>query len=254
MKAALKKQRGCSTHRQIVDRAVNRERTNIPAGKEQGLHYEGIGGNCQALAIDIHDRLIIQAGQHRILQRGQKEIAINSALSLPPEPCPRRIVSLGASGAGQLKSKFILTLVFVDTPALLTRDRMAPVVIVGRARPFSGNHGRSQWIFRRAAHAKRGAIGRLFQSLQNLRADALSRFVNRNFAEIKHPVRVISGIFLAQTQATLRNRAYAAPLLVCNFEHLGHDLLCRQVPPVAHRSHVLIFELAPLPPRVAESA
>ena len=42
---------------------------------------------------------------------GRKTSRINSALSLPPLPCPNRIVSLAGSGSGQLSS----TIVFVDT-------------------------------------------------------------------------------------------------------------------------------------------
>ena len=45
----------------------------------------------------------------------RKTSRINSALSLPPLPCPSRTVSLAGSGAGQLSSKLISTLVFVDT-------------------------------------------------------------------------------------------------------------------------------------------
>src|SRR5271167_4577613 len=114
---------------------------------------------------------------------------INSALNLPPLPCPSRIVSLAGSGVGQLSctliSAGISTGVFVDTLALLFRDRMAPIVIVGRARAFGRHHGRSQWIFRRTAHAKRGTIRRLLQSLQDLRADALGGLVDDNLAQVK---------------------------------------------------------------------
>src|SRR5208283_3323023 len=46
---------------------------------------------------------------------GRKISRINSALSLPPLPCPRRIVSFTAIGAGQLSSRFLSTVLFADT-------------------------------------------------------------------------------------------------------------------------------------------
>src|SRR5208282_6459453 len=102
---------------------------------------------------------------------------------------------------------------------------MAPIVVVGGACSFTRDHRRSQWVFRSTSHAKRGTIRRLLQSLQNLGADALGGFVYCNFTQIEDSVRVKSGVFLAQTQTTLRDRADAAPLLVCDFKHLSHDLL-----------------------------
>jgi hypothetical protein len=54
---------------------VNCERTDIAAGKEEWLHHKGVGGDCQTLAIYGHDRLVIEARQHRILQCRQEDLA-----------------------------------------------------------------------------------------------------------------------------------------------------------------------------------
>ena len=63
---------------------------------------------------------------------------------------------------------------------ILTCGRVAAIVIISRARAFGRNHRRAQWIFRSAAHTKRGTIGRLLQSLQDLGADAFGRFFPLN--------------------------------------------------------------------------
>ena len=69
------KQRRCAAHRQIVHRAVNGERADVAAGKEQRLYDEGIGGDGQTLAVHIDDGLVIQTRQHRILERRQEDVA-----------------------------------------------------------------------------------------------------------------------------------------------------------------------------------
>src|SRR5437867_13039896 len=51
-------------------------------------------------------------------------------------------------------------------------SQMTPVKIVSRAGAFGGNHGRSQRMLRRARPAKRRAVGRLLDGLQDLAADA----------------------------------------------------------------------------------
>src|ERR1035441_10528423 len=86
------KQRRCAAHRQIVHRAVNGERTDVAAGKEQWLHYEGIGGDGETLAVHIHDCLVIQARQHRILKRRQEDVANQlgaqlAAAAVPQQDC-----------------------------------------------------------------------------------------------------------------------------------------------------------------------
>src|SRR5208282_1712810 len=86
------KQRRCAAHRQIIYRAVNRERTDVAAGKEQWLYYEGIGGDGETLAVHIHDGLVIQARQHRILKRRQEDVANQlgaqlAAAAVPQQDC-----------------------------------------------------------------------------------------------------------------------------------------------------------------------
>ena len=84
------KQRRCAAHRQIVHRAVNRERADVAAGKEQWLHYEGIGGDGQTLAVHIHDCLVIQTRQHRILKRRQEDVANQLGAQLAAAAVPQQ--------------------------------------------------------------------------------------------------------------------------------------------------------------------
>ena len=51
--------RAGSTHRQVVDRAVDRQRTDIAAGEEQRIHDEGIGRQRQPHAADLDHRAVV---------------------------------------------------------------------------------------------------------------------------------------------------------------------------------------------------
>src|ERR1039458_6145595 len=84
------KQRRGAAHRQIVHRAVNGEGADVAAGKEQWLHYEGIGGDGKTLAVHIHDCLVIQTRQHRILERRQEDVANQLGAQLAAAAVPQQ--------------------------------------------------------------------------------------------------------------------------------------------------------------------
>src|ERR1700686_417222 len=120
---------------------------------------------------------------------------------------------------------------------------MAPIVIIGSACSFVRNHWCSQRIFRGTAHAKRGAICRLLQTLEHLRTDAVGGLVYGKVTQIKYPIGVIGSVFVAQAQPTLSDWADPAPFLVCDLNYIGHNLLRRNISCIAHRSNILIFQL-----------
>ena len=85
-------QRRCASHRQIVHRAVNRECADVAARKEQRFYYEGVGGDGETLAVHIHDGLVIQTRQHRILEGRQEDVANQlgaqlAATAVPQQDC-----------------------------------------------------------------------------------------------------------------------------------------------------------------------
>jgi hypothetical protein len=67
-------QRPCTAHRQVVNRAVHCKRANISATEEKRLYHERIRGNRQPRSIHRDNRLIFQAFQHGIAERGEKNI------------------------------------------------------------------------------------------------------------------------------------------------------------------------------------
>ncbi len=64
-----------AAHGQIVYRAMDRERADVAAGKEQRLHHERIGSEGQSHAADFENRLVVQAVEHRIREQRQKDVA-----------------------------------------------------------------------------------------------------------------------------------------------------------------------------------
>ena len=59
---------------EIVDRAVHGQFANGAAGKEHGLHHEGVGAESQAAAGQVQQRGIAQIFQRRIAKGGQKQV------------------------------------------------------------------------------------------------------------------------------------------------------------------------------------
>ena len=64
-----------TAHGEIVNRAMDGQRTDIAAGEKQRLDHERIGGESEPRAADFENRLVVQAIEHRIGEQGQKHIA-----------------------------------------------------------------------------------------------------------------------------------------------------------------------------------
>src|SRR5262249_19678221 len=62
-------------HGEVVDRAVDSERTEISAGKEHRAHDVGICRESEALACSLKYGGIVLQGQERIAKAGQDEFA-----------------------------------------------------------------------------------------------------------------------------------------------------------------------------------
>src|ERR1043165_3063143 len=102
---------------------------------------------------------------------------------------------------------------------------MPAVPVVGSARPFGGNHGRTQRILRSAAHSECRAIRRFLESLKHLCTNTLSRFFDTHVLKIKNIPSIEIRKLSPQPQAALRDGPDAAPLLVGNLESLRHNPL-----------------------------
>ena len=97
----------------------------------------------------------------------------------------------------------------------------------------------------RALPPERRTIMRLLQPLQHLTSDAERRLLSLDISHIKDSLCVIVGVFIVQRIATSRYLSYATPLPVCHFEHLGHQLLRRDISFSPHRTRILIFDVNP---------
>ena len=106
MKAALRIERVRAAHRQVVDRAVNRQRSDVAAGKEQRLHHEGIRGEGQARAADFDDGLIVQRPSAGFAKAGRKDIPQQLGAELPAAAVAQQdlIALVTARGADSMRS------------------------------------------------------------------------------------------------------------------------------------------------------
>ena len=109
-------------HGQIIHRAMHSERADISSRKEQRLHHERVGGECQARVSDIArspDRPAVPA-QGSETQAGRcREPTPRSVL--PPLPCPRTMVSFTGSGVGQLSSAIVFVAIICPQSAATCR-------------------------------------------------------------------------------------------------------------------------------------
>src|SRR5208282_6888584 len=86
-------------------------------------------------------------------------------------------------------------------------NEVSPVLVIGRTSTFRGYHWRAQRFFGRAARSKRRTIGGFLEPEQDLRADALARFLRANIREIEQPFGIEGSVFRLQPQAALGDRA-----------------------------------------------
>ena len=80
------KERLGSSHGEIVDRAVNRERSDVTARKKQWLDDVGIGGECQSAAVDLNRSLIVETRENRVMERRKKNIVQQFRAELAAAP------------------------------------------------------------------------------------------------------------------------------------------------------------------------
>ena len=77
--------------REVVDRAVDRQRADVAAGKEQRIDHEGVGGEgepvaARASAGEVEARLVFQRREQRIVEGRDEDVVDQVAAS----PCRRR--------------------------------------------------------------------------------------------------------------------------------------------------------------------
>ncbi len=119
---------------------------------------------------------------------------------------------------------------------------MSAVAIVRGARAFGAHHRRAQRIFGRAAPDKRRAIRRLLQSFQDLRADALRRFLDVELGDAENFFRVVRGKLGTNAQSAPRDLAEAAPFLIRHLENALHHFLRGKIAGARDRADVLVFQ------------
>src|SRR5438093_12979729 len=93
-------------------------------------------------------------------------------------------------------------------------------MIVGGAGPFRRDHRRSQRRLRRAVGAEGGALGRLFQPLKNLAADAQARFGHFDVLARKPSLGIEFSIRRGEPKPAVWNDSDAEPFAIGNFEHV----------------------------------
>src|SRR6476660_1897048 len=123
---------------------------------------------------------------------------------------------------------------------------MAPIGVISGARAFGGNHGRAQRILGSTKRSEGGAVMRLFDTTQNLAADADLRFLGIDLAYIKQPFGVMLAELGTQLKSTCRNVANSSPLPVTHLEDILYQFLGRTVPLASKYPGILVFhDIAP---------
>src|SRR5579885_2744036 len=165
-----------------------------------------------------------------------KTSSSNWCISRPPPPCAIRTRGYCEIGSGQA---IFPSGVFTGLPY---SDRAAAAVAVVRCTgAFARHHGRPQRMLRGATAAKRRAVRRFFQTLQNQAGKTLHRFLHAPIRQAEFFLRVEGGEFVAQTQPALWNFAQAAPLARNDLENSSDQGLRRSVAFAANEAAVLIF-------------
>ena len=135
---------------------MNRQRSDVPAWKEQGLYDERIRREREPRSADFEDGLIVHAVEQRVREQGQKHIA----QQLGAEPAATAVAQKNTvlrtlMGVGQMNEAISSSNVH------LGMLRMPPVLVIGGAGALSRNHRRSQRLHRRATRSKGRTIHRL---------------------------------------------------------------------------------------------
>jgi hypothetical protein len=96
----------------------------------------------------------------------------------------------------------------------------------------------------RTTTAESRAICRLFQSLQDQAADALAGILGLVSVEVESPHRVERGIFVAQAESTVRDRADATPFPLSDPKYFFQQPLGSNIAFRSHGPRVLVFHFA----------
>ena len=95
--------RGRPHHRQVVERAVDRELADVPAREPDGRDDERVRGEREARARHLHDGRVVEdaAGRRRRPGPAPSTSRISALDSWPPDPWPRMTRWSSGIGAGQ---------------------------------------------------------------------------------------------------------------------------------------------------------
>src|SRR5262249_50673372 len=115
-------------------------------------------------------------------------------------------------------------------------------MVVRRARAFGRNHRRSQWALRRTKRAKRRALMRLANSLQDQPADAIRRFFDHNIVDREAAFGVERFVIGGELEPTFWNLAYPAPLAVSDRKHFANQPQRRGVSFATDHARVLVLD------------
>ena len=68
------RQRPRAADGEIVDRAVDRQLADVAAGKEDGRHDVGVGGEGEPLAVALDERRVVEPLERRVAERGHDQL------------------------------------------------------------------------------------------------------------------------------------------------------------------------------------
>src|SRR5215831_19768183 len=119
---------------------------------------------------------------------------------------------------------------------------MTPVSVIRCAGALGRNHRRTQRRLRSAQRAKRLAVVRFFNALQDLTADAVGRLLGVDSRHVEPPLRVVLAELLAQPVAASGDGTDAAPLAVTHLEDAERQRLGVPVAFTSHGAGVLVLD------------
>ena len=71
-------------HREVVDRAVDREIADAATGEEQRPHHVGVGGECDPTSVDVEGGSVVQFDLGAAVERRHEEVLDQLTRQLPP--------------------------------------------------------------------------------------------------------------------------------------------------------------------------
>ena len=168
--AAAQVDRTRAAHRQIVHRAVDRQRTDVAAGKEQRMHDVGIRGESQPRAAQFKDRAVVPRLRQRAVEGRQNHLLDQLVHQLAAAAMGQRHRGIvgDRQRAAQRKVLYGAHLLFLSCG----RQLSAPIAVVRSARAFVRNHRCAQRLLRRALPSEGAALVRLLLPLHDQAADA----------------------------------------------------------------------------------